>query len=828
MNTKEKSTISSSFELLSHTDRTLKEHLDRCYEIGRKVLEHKRVSKDLLDKAELIKLFRQLVYFHDFGKATDFFQYRIIDATKKSNQQYGDYHKAYFEYFEKHKEKEARKLLAEDSSRGSHSLLGAYFQTARFGRDDLIEELILFKVIKKHHGHLTNFTYSDRDEITLDNERLELLNIQLGYLNFELYQRLLPEGIDVSAEDWEKVKKKYKNILLAEDANDLLEEKRTLRYFFLQHYLFSLLLSADKGDVMTYHQNLIQPNRLFSTEMVGRYKKHAFGSAKAKPIDISREEAYQAIEKNAKLYSHEHFFSITLPTGMGKTFSAYNAAIQLQSLSGGKPRIVYCLPFTSVIDQNVQVLSEIFEHNREDLNLISKNHHLSNPQQTYNNQELGEQEGEYLTDGWEHDFIVTTFVQLTEGIFNNRNNRLRKFHNLTDSILILDEVQNIPPKFYEVIEITFQKMAEYFGTRFVFVTATQPLLMPNTKVIELTDPSLEKTEAYFRQLERIQIDQSLLKNDPDQDIQNWIGIFQEDIEAQPAKSFLFILNTIRSSQEVFQALKSYEDEDCDVFYLSSSILPCFRKEIINRIKKSGKRRIVVSTQVVEAGVDIDLDVVYRDFAPLDSINQSAGRCNRNGVKGKGTVKLFNTDKAKLIYDSTNLDITRAVLAQFPDIIEESSLYDLNNLYFKEVKQKIQDDSTTSQSIIKHMELLELEDLAEKFKLIGRSYPTYNVFIPFNQEDVAHLSGFKFNQKAPKEVWGQYQQIFQEIENRFDRKQAIKKMRADLMQFVAKFPADKYHPPAGQEEKVIIYDETWAASYDLEKGFITEDVSTVII
>ena len=212
MNTKEKSTISSSFELLSHTDRTLKEHLDRCYEIGRKVLEHKRVSKDLLDKAELIKLFRQLVYFHDFGKATDFFQYRIIDATKKSNQQYGDYHKAYFEYFEKHKEKEARKLLAEDSSRGSHSLLGAYFQTARFGRDDLIEELILFKVIKKHHGHLTNFTYSDRDEITLDNERLELLNIQLGYLNFELYQRLLPEGIDVSAEDWEKVKKKYKKI----------------------------------------------------------------------------------------------------------------------------------------------------------------------------------------------------------------------------------------------------------------------------------------------------------------------------------------------------------------------------------------------------------------------------------------------------------------------------------------------------------------------------------------------------------------------------------------------------------------------------------------
>ena len=825
MNTKGKSTILSSFELLSHTDRTLKEHLDRCYEIGRKILEHKWVSKELLDKVELIKLFRQLVYFHDFGKATDFFQYRIIEATEKSNQQYANYHKAYFDYFSEHKEKDARTLLEEDSSRGSHALLGAYFQTANYGRADLVEELILFKVIKKHHGHLTNFTYSDKDEITLDGERLELLELQLSHLNFELYQRILPEGISVSLKDWETVKAKYGNVLLAEDAIDLLEEKRTLRYFFLQHYLFSLLLSADKGDVMTYHQNLIQPNRLFSPEMVGRYKSHAFDSTEAKPIDISREEAYLAVEKNAKSHCHEHFFSITLPTGMGKTFSAYNAAIQLQNLSEGKPRIVYCLPFTSVIDQNVQVLSEIFQHSGEDLDLISKNHHLSNPQQTYNNQELGEQEGEYLTDGWEHDFIVTTFVQLTEGIFNNRNNRLRKFHNLTDSIIILDEVQNIPPKFYEAIEVTFQKMAKYFGTRFIFVTATQPLIMPD-EVIELTDPSLEKTEAYFRQLERIRIDKSLLKNAPDPDVQNWIRIFQEDIEAQPEKSFLFILNTIRSSQEVFQALKRYEDEDCDVFYLSSSILPCFRKAIITRIKNSDRRRIVVSTQVVEAGVDIDLDIVYRDFAPLDSINQSAGRCNRNGIKGKGIVKLFNTDKAKLIYDGTNLDITRSVLAQFPEIIEESSLYDLNNLYFREVKQKVQDDSSTSQSIIQQMKLLQLEDLADQFKLIGKSYPTYNVFIPFDEEDVLHLADFEFDQGTPQDIWNQYQQIFREVENRFDRKQAIKKMRAGLMQFVAKFPADKYQPPPGQEDNIIIYDDAWATSYDLETGFITEDPSTV--
>jgi CRISPR-associated endonuclease/helicase Cas3 len=829
MNMKANNITSSSFELLSHTDRTLKQHLDRCYEIGLKILKNKRISESLMSKVELAKLFQQLVYFHDFGKATDFFQHRIIEATMSENPEYAQIHRAYFDEFANKKARKAKQLLEEDSYVGSHSLLGAYFQTARYGRKDLIEELILYKVIKKHHGNLTNFTYSaEKDEITLDKDRIGLLEKQLNHLEFDLYNKILPSDFEVRLADWEVIKQKYSDILLQEDVSELLEEKRTLRYFFLQHYLFSLLLSADKGDVMTGNNNIVRSNHIFPVNMVGAYKKHQFGSEPKKVIDISREEAYVAIEQNVKRYSQRHFFSITLPTGMGKTFSAYNAAIQLQNLSNGKPRIVYCLPFTSVIDQNVQVLSEIFSYNSIDLNLISKNHHLSNPKDIYDKNELKDQEGEYLTDGWEHDFIVTTFVQLTEGIFNNRNKRLRKFHNLTDSIIILDEVQSISPKYYEAIEKSFKKMAEYFGTRFIFVTATQPLLMPNTEVVELTDPALFKTESYFRQLQRIRIDQSLLQKAPQEDIQYWIRLFQQDIEAQPHKSFLIILNTIKSSQEVFNALCVYQDKDCDLFYLSSSILPCFRKEIINRIKQSTKRKIVVSTQVVEAGVDIDLDVVYRDFAPLDSLNQSAGRCNRNGIKGKGTVKIFHTNTAKLIYDDTNLDITKSVLDQFPEVIEESSLYDLNIKYFKAVKAKIQDDSIASEYIIQCMELLKLEDLANEFKLINKSYPTYNVFIPFKQNDIKHLPDFKFKQGTPKEIWDKYQQVFEAYQDRFERKAAIKSMRAELMQFVAKFPATKYQPPEGQENSILIFDEAWSVNYDLETGFKTDAPSTVFV
>lgn len=814
-------TTLSSFDLLSHPDRTLKQHLDNCYYVGTQVLKQKVIDDSLLPKAEIEQLFKQLVYFHDFGKATDFFQHKIIEATKRQNPDYVAVHQAYFDDFDKNKQQNVLRRIEEDDRLGNHSLLGAYFQLARLLRSNQIEDLILYRIIKKHHGDLTNFYINadGLDEFLLEEYSLIRLETQLAHLPFELYQKILPNEFIVEIADWQTVKTRFSNILLGKRAFKKLKKEKTLRYFFLQHYLYSLLLSADKGDVKLVNKSLVQSTQVFPTAIVGAYKAEAFKDSKKKAIDATRETAYQDIAKTIEQFSNHNFFSITLPTGMGKTFSAYNAAIQLQHLAKGTPRIVYCLPFTSIIDQNVKVLTDIFEHSGIDTNRISKNHHLSNPSNRFDKYELTEQEGEYLTDGWEHDFIVTTFVQLTEGIFSNKNRLLRKFHNVTDSIIILDEVQNIPPKYYEAIEKTFQQMAAYFDTKFVFVTATQPLLMPNTEVIELTDPKREKTRAYFEDLKRITIDQSLLELGEQEEMSAWIPLFQADIDANPDKSFLFILNTVASSQEVFKTMSAYKSEDCEVFYLSSSILPCFRKEIIERVKADDKKRkIVVSTQVVEAGVDIDLDIVYRDFAPLDSINQSAGRCNRNGINGTGTVKLFNTGKSKLIYDSTLMDITKGIFKTYSNIIEESKLYDLNLAYFEAVKKRVQDDNQVSQDLIQCMERLQLEDFNDKFKLIEKTYPTYNVFIPFLLDDVEHLKSYQFpTKRSPQGIWQAYCKLM-EIENRFERKQAIKKIRPELMQYVTKIPQGKYEPPDGKEDNYLIYDKNWLVQYDLEKGY----------
>ncbi|MFY7935831.1 MAG: CRISPR-associated helicase Cas3' [Flavobacterium sp.] len=822
--------ISASFELISHPDRTLQEHLDSCNEISQKLLDMKFISSSFFLKDEIEQFRKLLVYFHDFGKGTDFFQSKIIDATLVEN--ISDFvlkHQAYLDYFEKNKARTVRRALQEDDTLSNHAMLGAYLVFSCFSNKNVIIEYIIHHVIKRHHGYLRNFV-SNKKELLLDKYLVENIEKQLEHFNWESYQKILNQHNDltISKEKWELIKKRFSDPLNIDNIRyDLKNEVKknqiqASKYFFLQHYLFSLLLSADKGDMMVGKSvnkwNILTENKLFNPNIINSYKERTLKKGE-KLIDVDRENAYQEIAKNVREFSSCNFFSITLPTGMGKTFSAYNAAIILQNEFGEfadnkKPRVIYCLPFTSIIDQNSAIFSDIvasFQHfdNQLTQDMVAKHHYLSNYNERYNDVEIGANESEYLTEGWEQEFIVTTFVQLLESIFTNQNRALRKFHNITNAIIVLDEVQNIPPKYYEAIEFVFTKLAEYFSTKFIFVTATQPILFSKTNVIELTDISKEKTRAYFEKLERIVIDQSILKSNSyqPQDLEkDLLPIFCSDIEENQEKSFLFILNTIAQSQFVFSTFQKLYAEDCQVIYLSGSILPKRRKQLIQLIKRNikyKKRQIIVSTQVVEAGVDIDLDIVYRDFSPLDSINQSAGRCNRNGLKGQGIVKLFNTGKHKNIYDSTLMSITETIFKNKEAIIPESEIYNLSNKYFEEIKESISKDSNASSTLINAILHLELETVHKEFKLIKDDNYYYNVFIPYNQDS--------------ERIWSKYTAINQ-IEDFFEKKQAIKKIKPRLLQYITRFPKKKYDVDVHQKESFIIYEPDWAIYYDLNAGF----------
>ncbi len=836
--------ISSVSELLSHPDRTLARHLRGCNEVSSLALQFKHVSDAFFPKSLLEQMRHLLVYFHDFGKATDFFQHYIIEITnREGSPAFIRDNQTYLHDFAITKATRIGAILYQQPELKNHAKLGAYLVLSAFQHEDPLLPVILLKVIRRHHGHLTNFDVAGKEkrpQILLDEDKdVPELEQQLAYFNTDQYRSILAdEELDFDRNQWAHIKKFFTDDYEISDLKDYLREANDLRYFFLQHFLFSLLLAADKGDMMlelaTDKAERIKENRLLPQTLVDAFKEKSFTGKRPGAIDHLREEAYQRVLANAQAHGHQSFFSLTLPTGLGKTFAAYRVAIELQhrvrSETGQTPRIIYCLPFTSIIDQNAQVLKDMVAHYKAlgntdiDESWLTTHHYLSSFNDKYDGEELLKDEAEYLTTSWEQEIVVTTFVQLLESIFTNRNKALRKFHNLTNAVLILDEVQNIPPKYFEAVELVFRKLAEYFGTKFVFVTATQPFLfaIPNDNdVLELTDPrplpERTQTRYYFDQLTRIRLDQSLLKETAYQprELPELIAIFQEDIDNQPDKSFLLINNTIAQAREIFRKLKASDVPDTEFIYLSSSLLPVIRQKKIDHIKASTaarkadpsiKRLVVVSTQVVEAGVDIDLDVVYRDFAPIDSINQSAGRCNRNGNNGQGVVKLFHSGKAKHIYDSVLRSITEQVLKARPAIIDEKDLYQLNLDYAAAVREKIAEYSDPSKALITAMKLLNLEDVASKFKLIEDNRDAYNVFIPYCLEAV--------------QVWQEYVKTVKDFVD-FDRKREVKKLMPRLLQYVTRFPKNgknPYQPPPDKADRFIINDPKWDEYYDCETGY----------
>ncbi|MEA5458744.1 CRISPR-associated helicase Cas3' [Arcicella sp. LKC2W] len=814
---------SACFDLISHPDRTLQQHLTGCDVLSEKILSLKFVEKDTFFELSFLNELRKIVvYFHDFGKAS-FFQSKIIKATieAENNQEFKNQEaiKEYLAFFNENRRAYFNQCLGENDRLSNHAKIGGYFAIEQIEHDDIFLKFVILKIIRRHHGYLTNFFYSNEEtQIQLEQKDIQFLEKQIEVLDFESYNQILSnQSLITSKEHWEKIKSELSSGRKFVKYQTEFESKKEVKYFFLQHYLFSLLLSADKGDLMLLKTDkdwYIQENTLLPLNIINDYKTNLFSNDAPKPIDFVREEAYQLVQRNVLENSSKAFFSITLPTGLGKTFSAFNVATILQNAfyeqHGSKPRVIYVLPFTSIIDQNENIFRKILKSsNIENLETrLSKNHYLAMPNEQYDEEKLSKDEPEYLSDGWEHDFIVTTFVQFLEGIFTNKNRLLRKFHNMTNAIFILDEVQNIPPQYFEVIELVFKKMNEYFGTKFVFVTATQPFIFNNNdEILELANP-----KKYFENLERIEINQRLLTvSEKHLSVDEFCSFLIEDIKANIDKSFLIICNTIKSSQEIHKQLKQEFEE---VLYLSSSILPFKRLEVIEKIKTQKGHQIVVSTQVVEAGVDIDLDIVYRDFAPIDSINQSAGRCNRNGLKGKGAVKLFDLGKSKYVYDKVLLSVSRDVLKNHDEIIQESTLYDLNLEYATQIRKRKVTDSNASQKLIDCIQNLQLEDIEKNFKLIEEDFRNYNVFLPVDDKSL--------------KIWGEFMSIFKLTDDDFERKREIKKIKPSLLQYVTRFPKNKFVPSSEQQDKGIIYVADWQNYYDLETGFKLLDDKDFII
>ena len=367
-----------------------------------------------------------------------------------------------------------------------------------------------------------------------------------------------------------------------------------------------------------------------------------------------------------------------------------------------------------ILDNTIDELNQIYDkylegkNIEEFLNWLEDESNLKSIKKEFRKKKYNIYDARFCFENWQSKIISTTFVQLLNTIFKiGKNSIVNRFHRLANSVIILDEVQAIDDKYYKIISEFISIMARQYNCYIILVTATMPMLLDTIDLIE-------DKEKYFRKLNRINI---INNSESEITLDEFEDIVLEDIRENKDKSFLIVLNTVKSSKNIYKYLK--ENTDRDIIYLSTEIYPKLRLEKINKIKNRNKKYVVVSTQLIEAGVDIDMDIVYRDFSTLDSINQTAGRANRNGVGGKGIVKLYkivDNDRriCNYIYPRYLLNATEEVL-DGKYIIEEKDIYDCNKEYFLKVKNRLSND--TSDELLDLILKLQFKKFRDKFELI---------------------------------------------------------------------------------------------------------------
>lgn len=315
-------------------------------------------------------------------------------------------------------------------------------------------------------------------------------------------------------------------------------------------------------------------------------------------------------------------FSLTVPTGGGKTLSSLAFALKHAKKNGMK-RIIYAIPFTTITEQNANVFKEVLGQE----NVLEHHSNIDSDNETI--------EARLATENWDASLIVTTNIQLLESLFSAKPSKARKNHNIANSVIILDEAQTLPDQLLKPTLAALTTLAESFNSSVVFCTATQPSLkaewLDGIKPIEI----IEDTALLFNNLNRV-----IIRKLGEVSKERLVDMLLNDEQA------LCIVNTRKHARQIYESLPKQED----IFHLSALMVPVHRMKVIKTIKERlamHKPCIVISTQLIEAGVDIDFPIVYRAMAGIDSIAQAAGRCNREGKLKKGIVNLFNSEEALL-------------------------------------------------------------------------------------------------------------------------------------------------------------------------------------
>lgn len=583
--------------------------------------------------------------------------------------------------------------------------------------------------------------------------------------------------------------------------------------------LFSSLIDADK---LHAGRVAVQERRDLPAGMVTAYKSENFCNRGYGLVNALRETVYQnAAARCDGAPEDQHLFTLTAPTGSGKTLAVLNAALALRERLAAKygtpPRIIYALPFTSIIDQNHDIFSRVLFRAIPGFEVapsgyLLKHHHLADL--AYRDEEeddRGFDSALLLAESWQSEIVVTTFVQLLHTLIGYRNRMLKKFNRLARAIVIMDEVQGIPVKYWPLVTEVLRWAAAELGLRFILMTATRPEWFAAGEALELAGEP-EEVAGMFQILNRVRLEADVAACTVP-------GVADEFLVAfDPAKSYLVVLNTIRSSIDFYRHLEKTLGGRVPLFYLSTNIVPAERERRLTEIKaflNHGVKLVLVSTQVVEAGVDLDFDVAWRDIGPIDAVVQVAGRVNRNSSHRQGSVRVFRlVDErermpAVYVYGKVHLLAAQELFRVWP-AMEEPDFHQVVADFFQFVQQRKEQGEAVA--ILKAMQELRFSRNREEETLAVRDFQLI-------QDLPNQVQVFMAVTPQAEEVWQRYQVEVCGAPDLRRRHRAFYRLRREFYRYILSVPAKLVQGKVSTEARPLYLPAYLAPEfYDEDTGF----------
>jgi CRISPR-associated endonuclease/helicase Cas3 len=570
---------------------------------------------------------------HDLGKYTDAFQNYLWLAVF-------------------HPERAPKRGSVDHASAGGKLLYNLFHNAPNRDVYKLLLAEIVGNAIISHHSYLTDFldpnlTSPYLKRVTKDEEKLPEYDqsVALFYKETMPHEAFIKYANRAVQELQQYIKTSKGNII----------EKLTL----LLRFVYSCLIDADRTNTRQFEENnmseeAVHPLTLFHQyyQRLIRHLTHLNEQPSAKTtINRLRNEMSTQCDHFAE--NSPGVYTLSIPTGGGKTLASLRYALKHAQLYH-KKRVIYVIPYTTIIEQNAEVIRSVLKDNQHILE-----HHSNVVNEQYTENEMEEATEKYkldlARDNWDCPVILTTMVQFLNTFYKRGSRNIRRLHRLTQSVIVFDEVQKVPIHCVTLFNQALNFLSHFGQTTILLCTATQPALdfvhhrLETNSNGEIVGHLQDVAEA-FKRVNIVDYSRHAMNN------QQLVDFLLERL--QKINSILVILNTKSVVRKLYQVLNSQQYQDIYVYHLSTSMCAVHREKILekvkqqlNEIKRHPEKKIkiiCISTQLIEAGVDISFECVVRSLAGLDSIAQAAGRCNRNGeYRRLCNVYLINHAEEKL-------------------------------------------------------------------------------------------------------------------------------------------------------------------------------------